>query len=106
MNILELKERLENENFNPLMYSVGRHRKADGYCIEQKKNAWHVYHLERGVINEEWMFGQEDAACSYFYEYLKGDPTTRKGLPTYRELHPEEFKTPWRDLWQKITGKK
>jgi hypothetical protein len=92
MNIKELKERLDKEQFNPGMYSIGEDR-PDTICIEKSNNEWHVYYMQTyGKKMYEKLFVSEQDACEYFYKEISNKPQYKlSALKESRRKHPEAY---------------
>lgn len=72
-----LKKSLIQERFNPQSYSLEDEEKDEALCLRLDNGRWCVYYSERGLQTGKQYFVDEQAACEYFLEEMRSDPTTK-----------------------------
>ena len=77
MNVKELERKLVAEGCSPRSYSLVDERVDEALCLRARGDGWEVYYSERGLESGKEHFATESAACAYFLEAMKSDPTTR-----------------------------
>jgi len=77
MNIIDLKQVLAEEKFDPRSYSLVDEQKDEALCLRHEESEWCVFYSERGLETGKKCFAEEDAACEYFLSKMRSDPTTR-----------------------------
>ncbi len=74
----ELEQILEREGIREDAYSLEGGLRDERYCLDHASpEVWTVYHSERGACTQERSFNSESEACTYLYELIMSDPTTR-----------------------------
>lgn len=74
MNLAELKSILENKCVPQEFYSLTGGLPADAFCIEQLADGkWRTYYGERGLRSHINDFETEEAACDFFYNWVRND---------------------------------
>lgn len=63
MNIVKLKEKLDEHNVESYHYSIDGSAVLEGFCIEKNSKGWVVYYLERGIEKRHEYFKDESSAC-------------------------------------------
>lgn len=74
MNKIELKKKLEAENYNVNNYCLNGSLIMEGHCLDVRNDIWCTYYFERGVEFELECFNSEFDACDRLYEKIKNDP--------------------------------
>jgi hypothetical protein len=79
VNRQRLKELVAAEHVRDDAYSVEGGLPFERYVLSVVEGGWAVYYSERGERTGLRTFDTEDEACSYLFEQLVRDPTTREG---------------------------
>ena len=77
MNKIDLQKILVEEKFNPRAYSLDEEQKDEALCLRCENGQWCVYYSERGLQTDKECFGDESAACEFFLDEMRSDPTTK-----------------------------
>jgi hypothetical protein len=77
MNTMELREILNQEGFNPDSYDLEGGLLPEKYTLAEEAGTWSVYYSERGLQTGKRTFPTEAAACEYFLDKMRDDPTTK-----------------------------
>jgi len=81
MNRNQLQQVLQDERFNPRVYSLSGGMANNTLCISQENGRWCYYYTERGErIDEQW-FASEDEACKHLLSVLRSLPEYQVRLP-------------------------
>lgn len=80
MNKSELKRILDDERFNPAVYSLEDGLPNDRLCLSQEGPQWCVYYTERGVRYDEQWFTAESDACDELLRRLRELPFSQSKL--------------------------
>lgn len=71
MNKIELKNKLDKLNVDPLFYTLDGENIPDRVILMNNYKIWQVFYLsERGDIDNMKTYSNEEDACQYMYEYL------------------------------------
>lgn len=81
MNKLELKRILDDERFNPAVYSLEGGLPNDRLCLAAEGRQWCVYYSERGARYDEQWFAAESEACEELLRRLRELPPSQSKLP-------------------------
>ena len=79
MNKELLRQALIAENFNPRSHSLEEENKDEALCLRFEDGNWFVFYSERGLQTGKESFVDESAACEYFLNEMRSDPTTKSG---------------------------
>ena len=71
MDVVALKEILQNDKISKDFYSLQGGLPNESYCIEKRGNNWEVYYSERGTKTDLKIFDTEDEACKHLYKRIK-----------------------------------
>lgn len=71
MDVVALKEILQNDKIPKDFYSLQGGLPNESYCIEKRGNNWEVYYSERGTKTDLKIFDTEDEACKHLYKRIK-----------------------------------
>ena len=71
MNKQELEEVLLLNKVPKDLYSLSGGLPNESYCLEKKKNRWHVYYSERGIKTSVGYFENEEAACECLLKEIR-----------------------------------
>ena len=66
----ELKQNLIRENIPSDVYSLEGGLPNEVYCLGKNGDVWEVYYSERGQKTSLEVFQTENAACSFFHDWL------------------------------------
>jgi hypothetical protein len=77
MNRQELERILVNENFRERTYSLTGEA-DEALCLSFEGGRWYVFFSERGMRTNKTEFDSETAACKYFLQKMRDDPTTKR----------------------------
>lgn len=78
MNKDELLQALQKEGIREDAYDLDGRHLSETYTLSESSDRWFVYYSERGLESGKKEFATQSAACEYFFNLLKNDPTTRK----------------------------
>ena len=78
MTVNKLEKELNRLGIKNSAYSLTDAFANEKYCLIKENESWHVFYSERGNRNEEKVFFLEDAACSYFIEFIIRDSSVQK----------------------------
>jgi hypothetical protein len=70
MNLVELKELLQQHNVSKDMYVFDEEYPNESYCLRFNGHSWEVYYSERGIKSGLKYFENESEACNYFFGQL------------------------------------
>ena len=80
MNKYELQQLLENERFDPKVYSLDDGLPNDRLCLSAEAGRWCVYYSERGSRFDEKCFASEDEASDDLLRRLRELPPPQTRL--------------------------
>lgn len=78
MNRNELKDLLEREGISDSSFTFDPDSADEQYVLATETGGWTVYYAERGLRSGERNFDTEDEACTFLFEILLRDGTTRQ----------------------------
>lgn len=71
MNIDELRKKLQKKHIPRNHYFICEKGNNDQrFCLEKKKDGWHVYFTERGVVFDDIVYETESEACEDMLQRL------------------------------------
>jgi sugar/nucleoside kinase (ribokinase family) len=85
MNKDELLQALRQEGVRDDAFDLDGGHLSETYTLSESSDRWFVYYSERGLESGKKDFDTQSAACEYFFNLLKNDPTTRKGYAKANE---------------------
>jgi hypothetical protein len=77
----ELKQILEDQRFDPRVYSLNGGLPSEALCIAHEHGRWCYYYSERGDRTGEKWFESEADACHYLLSELRSLPDYDTRLP-------------------------
>ena len=81
MTTSELKQILDNERFDPRVYSLDGGMANDTLCLSREGCQWIVYYTERGLRFDDKCFESESDACNHLLSLLRSLPEYQTRLP-------------------------